>query len=232
KIVSAQENTLTDKETLFFVASCPSIQKTLSELSKNVNIDIRAAVASNPQTSEATLADLSDDTDTKVKSSVASNSNTPVDILEKLVNELSPSILWAICTNINISDYCFNVLSECNCDKEYENILVMVAQHSQCPLEVLTKLLKIDKVRINGALAQNPNTPEEMLITLSMHNNWWIRRCIVNNPSTSKEILQKLSKDHSTIVSKTAQEKLKVYEKVDVYWIKCIIKKVTNFLWN
>lgn len=188
--MSQNNNELKFKEQLALSENCSV--NTLIELSKDSNVTIRRAVASNPNTPERVLEELSEEFPEQVTAN-------PVFDLLLLENPDSMFIKLSLARSLNTSrDKLVRLI-----DDENKDIRNAAIANSNIDSEILEKLIERFKDSwqsnyINLAIAKNPNASSEILDKLldryTIHDDE-IRSQIVRHKNASSEILDKISRE-------------------------------------
>jgi hypothetical protein len=90
---------------------------------------------------------------------------------------------------------------------------VFVAQQTNCPAELLTKLSQDNDAKVCRHVAENPNTPDEALVSLSAHANADVLSKLAQHPRLSQEALSRLAKSAVVMVRGAVAKHPKIQSK-------------------
>jgi hypothetical protein len=152
----------------------------------NLCTEIRAYLASNPQTPLSIIEKLAKDNNEQVRVGIAQNPNTPASILERLAKETSFDIRQAIAQNPNTPAKLVAYL-------QYLQVARNAAENPNTPPDELEVLASHDSNWILEAVAANPSTPISVL-----------QQLLSTNPEIS-QILQTVVRDSTTPLSRLEQ---------------------------
>lgn len=135
----------------------------LNQLANDKAVDVKVAVAKNPNTPGQSLIELASDAYEKVRSAVLQNPNVPADVVFKLRKSLGyrgDSILAKVATDPNISSQTLEQLAQ----SDASHTRSRVAGNLNTPLSILRQLASDDRLHVREAVAKNPNATGEILI--------------------------------------------------------------------
>ncbi len=165
-------------------------------------LDLRVAIAKQPETAPQTLALLAEDYHENVRKAIAANPNTPTDVLEILVGDRTVDVRVTLAKNPITSASALIQLA----DDVYEKVRKTLIQHPNLPGEALYKLRNLVRHNVEHTLAkaaQDPQLSPSTLALMAKESHWWIRQSVAGNPSTPLEILEALATDCSPYVRKS-----------------------------
>jgi hypothetical protein len=163
------------QETRVYLAKNPHIPNELFAVLAQHDTNVKAALASNPNTPLAVLDVLCLEQDTSILNGLAQNPNTPMVVLEQLAKQEMAGIL----TNTNITE---NMLLEYTTARlkrvsQFKNDpgIALAFLHPQCAPILLTKVAKRKEALFRVMVALHPNTPEKTLKNLTQDSDARVR---------------------------------------------------------
>lgn len=215
--------------TSYELANSDAIPGTLEMLAKDPNVEVRASVARNENTSAKVLKILFRDIAGHVREEVARNWHTPLYVLEKLAkdhefyvrwgvganeksslrllgylaNDSNEYVRWAVACNLNTSG---KVLGELAKD-ESGNVRSGVAGNPHTTIKVLEGMVNDPVVEVRILLATNVTTRKALEI-LAKDADVGVRYEVVSNNYTPLEVLEKLTGDSNLDVKRMAEKAL------------------------
>jgi hypothetical protein len=173
----------------------------LAFLSEDADNLIRAAVASNGNTSEKTLRKMSDDV-LSVKEAVAANKNTPGDVLDSFIT--SEYLRHIIAFNPSTPE---RTLVELYHDYwGYSDIKIALAKNVSTPKSILRSISESSNDGYTQiAAALNPNADPELKFNIAKKGNYEARHTL-SYSDTPPDILEILSTDRDERIRKNVAE--------------------------
>lgn len=190
----------------------------LDELSGDIDVGVRRAVAGNPNTPAELLDQMQKDT-ILVQQMVAGNPNTERRTLEKMRGITDEEVQVGLSMNEHTPEDMLRRLASTDNDRILRNL----AENCSTPTDILDDLMKNPDLYRNLArnphlsessiralfatdphqtnyrmlqiIASNPSTPNDILEKLAEHEFASIRECVATNPSISTELRLKLAND-------------------------------------
>lgn len=189
----------------------------------NLGTEIRAYVASNPQTPLSILEKLAKDNNEQVRVGIAQNPNTPASILERLAKETSFDIRQAIAQNPNTPANLVVYLQQLELARN-------AAQNPNTPPDELEVLASHDSNWILEPVAVNPSTPISVLQQLLSTNPEFsqIIQTVASNLTTPISTLEQLAKLEGIDISFeiAINPNIPMHRKVELAWSKSPSEKV------
>ncbi len=165
-------------------------------LARDPDVNVRIAVAQNPNTPNDLLEELASDSEYNVKSWLVTNPNLPVTAIERL--ELESGIVNA--RNPHTPGYILAHAVNRICDSGrrggnwgsadmLEKLIKHPVKDSQMPAETLEQLASHHNNSVRYRVAQHPNTPVSALWKLADSDYFPTRNALITNPNSPIEIL-------------------------------------------
>jgi predicted DNA-binding WGR domain protein len=157
-------------------------------------LDLRVAIAKQPETAPQTLALLAEDYHENVRKVIAANLNTPTDVLEKLVGDRTVEVRVALAKNPTTPASALIQLA----DDVYEKVRKIVLKHPRIPGEALYKLRNLISNNVEYYLRQAASDSDlspDTLSKMAQEYNWRVRKLVARNPRMPLEFLEKLAND-------------------------------------
>lgn len=203
-------------ELLHQIASNPHTPgRTLEELVKDRDWEIRLAVAANPRTPARSLALLCQDKNWWVRWEVARNPSTPARVLEHLaLREVRSEVQLAVAAHAQTTVSALQKLLKSRYSKvaavarlrldwagdkkkgwlEEANQIIQNTELGNKDIEDLENLAKTARSG-ERAMASNISAEGKMLEDLAREKNWQVRLEVAKNPNTPETILEYLARD-------------------------------------
>ncbi len=194
-----------------------------SELISHDEYYVRRSLARNPSLDEKGLLVLARDVEPNVREAVAERNQLSKNLCEILVNDCDENVLYRLAKNSSLLDpsILLELLKRNNLkyipacaaknpatqllkypdilQSTDEYLLRNLAMNPSLPVEWFDKLVNINH-GIDRALGRNLSTPIFILQSLSSHQNYDVRTTVASNPSVSIEILNTLAHDQNETV--------------------------------
>ncbi len=157
-------------------------------------LDLRMAIAKQPETDPQLLAKLAEDYHENVRKAIAANPNTPADVLEKLVGDRTVEVRVTLAKNPATPSSALIQLA----DDVYEKVRKIVLKHPRIPGEALYKLRNLISNNVEYYLRQaasDSNLSPETLSKMAQEYDWRVRKLAARNPLMPLEFLEKLAND-------------------------------------
>ena len=160
----------------------------LHPLSKDKNVDVRAACAANIDAPRTLLFELAMDSDIKVRKSVAENSSADQDLLKTIAaSNTDQQLLGCVARNSNCSvDEIFSASN-----KRHR---MTIATFSNDPV-ILSNLVGMDGGSYDDHLAANDNTPVDVLPSLAKSEDEEIRYALAQHRNITTPLIEELLQD-------------------------------------
>jgi hypothetical protein len=193
----------------------------LHQLATDSALEVRQAVAGNPNTPIETLFNLGKEFPDEITAnpifsiqllvepeshfvqlSLARSSKTSENILNKLSNIPNEEILCAVAQNLATPTAILEKLvrhtpkfyhRDDSDGSEYKRLFSIIAKHPNTSVESLTRLANLTYLNISPALAENPNTPVYLLNEFAMWRNLEMNWALLHNPKLPVSILETLA---------------------------------------
>jgi hypothetical protein len=193
----------------------------LHQLATDSALEVRQAVAGNPNTPIETLFNLGKEFPDEITAnpifsiqllaepeshfvqlSLARSSKTSENILNKLSNIPNEEILCAVAQNLATPTTILEKLvrhtpkfyhRDDSDGSEYKRLFSIIAKHPNTSVESLTRLAALTYLNISSALAENPNTPLCLLNEFAIWRNLETHRALLRNPKLPVSILEILA---------------------------------------
>ncbi len=157
-------------------------------------LDLRVAIAKQPETAPQTLAQLAEDYHENVRKAIAANPNTPTDVLGKLVGDRTVEVRMTLAKNPATPASALIQLA----DDVYEKVRKVVLKHPRIPGEALYKLRHLISNNVEYYLRQaasDSNLSPDTLGKMAQEYDWRVRKLVARNPRMPLEFLEKLAND-------------------------------------
>ncbi|MGB8699905.1 MAG: WGR domain-containing protein [Thermosynechococcaceae cyanobacterium] len=164
-------------------------------------LELRVAIAKQPETDPQILAQLARDFHENVRKAIATNPNTPPEILEQLVADRVLEVRVALAKNASTPPAALLKLA----DDVYEKVKKIVLKHPNVPGDAVFKLQHLIDYEQDYALAKIASQPTTSISTieqLAQREEYHIRRGVAENLNTPVELLTRLAFDSIAYVRK------------------------------
>lgn len=148
-------------------------------LSKYKDYYVRKNLANRVNIQQEIIRILAKDDKSIVRAEIARREDTPSEILEELYNSTKDDL------------------------KNFNSVLLSLAENENTPVHILHKLSKIYNTGIQIRTARNNSSTVDILTDLSKHEDLYVRVAVAENPLTPIDILNKFV-DEEEIISKTS----------------------------
>jgi hypothetical protein len=169
----------------------------LAELSRDINWEVREAVALHPSCTPTVFDRLSRDHQIVVRRAAATNPSCPAGTLNKLCVTTEQTARTAIDQHQPASTV-----------QALAAISTAIARNPNSSPGLLAHLSGHNDRIVRECVAINPQCPAPALRKLAADPAEWVRQAVANNPSCPPEILQSLAQDQHWTVKDVATARL------------------------
>jgi len=173
------------------------------------DLDVRRAIAENPNLDAKHHEKLVNDEDSDVRSAIARNPNLDAKHHEKLVNDEDWSFRRAIAENPNLDAKHHEKLV----NDEDSDVRRAIAENPNLDAKHHEKLVNDEDSDVRRAIARNPNLDAKHHEKLVNDEDWGVRRAIARNPNLDAKHHEKLVNDEDSSVRSAAINAIKLRNK-------------------
>ena len=172
-----------DNHNLSIASAKDTSIEVLRQLSVHPQLQVRSAVASNPNTPIQILKELADTRFDVSAENVEADEYDEYDEQDRYLDFYT--LLRVVARNHNCSESLLLKLDSYG-DRQTE---IAIAQHSNVPVSLLKKFASRQYFALNEAIAQNPRTPATLVEKLATEDNRKIRNLLKTHPNLSKKAI-------------------------------------------